>query len=72
MIAMLTIDDVDVTGKGMFLSLDRYPAPIPELLAPMFWAQLQDRAGQQTVNRDTRWLFPGVRAGGPVPPTPTS
>lgn len=67
-IAMLTIDDVEVTGKGMFLSLGRYPAPIPELLAPMFWAHLRARAGQQTVNRDTRWLFPGVRAGAPRSP----
>lgn len=62
---MLTIDDVEVTVKGMFLNLGRYPAPIPELLAPMFWAHLQNRGGQQTVNRDTRWLFPGVRAGSP-------
>lgn len=67
-IAMLTVDDVVVNGKGMFLSLGRYPAPIPELLAPMFWAHLQGRAGQQTVNRDTRWLFPGVRAGAPRSP----
>jgi hypothetical protein len=67
-IAMLTIDDVEVNGKGMFLSLGRYPAPIPALLAPMFWAHIQDRGGQQTVNRDTRWLFPGVRAGAPRSP----
>ena len=38
------------------------------MLAPLFWAHLENRDGQQTVNRGTRWLFPGVRAGRPRSP----
>ncbi len=64
-LSMLTVDDIEVNGKGMFLKVGRYPAPIPELVAPLFWAHLETRAGQQTVNHGTRWLFPGVRAGRP-------
>jgi hypothetical protein len=42
---MLTLDDVTVDVSGMTINLGKVPAPVPETLAPMFWAHLEMRGG---------------------------
>ena len=70
-ISMLTIDDVTVGEQGMTLQLGAIPAPVPELLSPLFWAHYEKPGGQQTTNTQRYWLFPGVRAGRPRSPNST-
>lgn len=64
-LSMLTLDQVDVKPTGITLKLGKYPAPIPDPFIPLFLAHLKSRAGQQTINAGTNWLFPGGRAGRP-------
>jgi integrase len=67
-LCMLSVDDVDIRPTGVTIKLGTHPAPIPELLIPLFVAHMKNRDGQQTVNTGTRWLFPGNRAGRPRSP----
>ena len=48
--------------------LGKNPAPVPEILIPLFLAHLDARDSAGTVNADTDWLFPGARAGRPKAP----
>ncbi|MGW7006832.1 hypothetical protein ACWGCW_29440 [Streptomyces sp. NPDC054933] len=70
-IAWLTIDDVlDKDGDVPIRLCDPH-APVPEPFAGMLLAHLDQRPNTMTVtNPNARWLFPGRRAGQPMPPTP--
>lgn len=67
-ISMLTLDCLHTDPTGMTISIGKTPAPIPDVLVPLFWEHLRSREGQQTTNSGTNWLFPGARAGRPFSP----
>jgi hypothetical protein len=72
-IVRLTVDDVlhhgQEDGQGVYLRLGDPPAPVPEPLAGLLLELVQARANMSTAsNRDSRWLFPGGRAGQPLTP----
>lgn len=67
-ICMMTIDQLDVRPTGMTIMLGKNPAPVPDVLIPLFLAHLQARGSAGTVNTGTDWLFPGTRAGRPRSP----
>ncbi len=65
-ISQMSVAEMDLRPDGIYLQLGSTPVVVPELIAPLFWAHIQDRDNQQTSNRDTEWLFPGQRAGRPI------
>lgn len=71
-IVMLSQDDIESTPEGMFLKLGTTPAAIPEAITGMFWNQHQGSENRNTTNTNTKWLFPGTRAGQHIHPATLS
>ncbi len=68
-IVRLTIDDVLQDGDHTALRLGDPPTPVPQPLASLLLAYVADRPNMATAtNPDSRWLFPGRRAGQPMQP----
>ncbi|WP_328399910.1 hypothetical protein [Nocardia sp. NBC_00403] len=68
-IARPTIDDVICDGEQVPLRLGEPPSPIPQPAADLLLAWIDNRTNMNTAtNRDSRWLFPGRRAGQPMHP----
>ena len=67
-LSMMTVDQLDVRPTGITVKLGEHPAPIPEVLIPLFLAHLRTRDSAGMVNTGTNWLFPGTRAGRPRSP----
>ena len=66
-ITQLTIDDVVREGDQVLLRLDDPPSPAPEPVAALLLEYLGQRSNMATAtNRESRWLFPGRRAGQPL------
>ena len=62
-IAELTLDDITTTPPGPTVRIGTLPAPLPEPLLPLLQQHLDSHANQKTTNHQSRWLFPGTRAG---------
>ncbi|QTJ66813.1 hypothetical protein HYG77_15240 [Rhodococcus sp. ZPP] len=62
-IAELTLDDITTTPPRPTVRIGTLPAALPEPLLPLLQQHLDSRANQKTTNHDSRWLFPGTRAG---------
>jgi hypothetical protein len=70
-IVRLTIDDVIQDGDQVLLRLGKPASPVPEPVAELLLAWINSRTNMNTAtNRDSRWLFPGRRAGQPMHPEP--
>jgi hypothetical protein len=68
-IVRLTIDDVIQDGDQVLLRLGKPASPVPEPVAELLLAWINSRTNMNTAtNRDSRWLFPGRRAGQPMHP----
>lgn len=68
-ITRLTVDDVVRDGDQTLLRLGDPPSPMPEPVAALLLEYLGQRTNMRIVtNRDSRWLFPGRRAGQPLHP----
>ncbi len=68
-IVRLSINDVQWSDDGVTLNLGDPPTPVPEPLAKLLGAYIQQRPNMTTAtNPDSRWLFPGRRAGQPMHP----
>ena len=68
-VVRLTVDDVIQDGGQILLRLGEPPSPVPGPVADLLlsWAGNRDNMNTAT-NRDSRWLFPGRRAGQPMRP----
>lgn len=63
----LTVDDIRHQDEGVFLQLGDPPTPVPEPFAALLAELIDHRQNMNTAtNPDTRWLFPGRRAGQPL------
>jgi hypothetical protein len=63
-IVQLTVDDLLRDGETVFLRLGDPPSPVPEPVAALVLDYIAARDNMNTAtNRDSRWLFPGRRAG---------
>lgn len=68
-IARLTVDDVIRHGDHVLLRLGEPPSPVPTPFATLLTAWINERDNMNTAtNPDSRWLFPGRRAGQPMHP----
>jgi hypothetical protein len=68
-ITRLTIDDVIQDGDQVLLRLGDPPSPMPGPVAMLVLEHLAHRGNMNTAtNRQSRWLFPGRRAGQPIHP----
>jgi hypothetical protein len=68
-IVRLTIDDVLRDGDQVLLRLGEPPSPIPTPFAQLILAWIDTRDNMNTAtNPNSRWLFPGRRAGQPMHP----
>jgi hypothetical protein len=68
-IVRLTIDDVVHDGDQVLLRLGEPPSPVPAPVADLLLSWIPSRDNMNTAtNRDSRWLFPGRRAGQPMHP----
>jgi hypothetical protein len=66
-IVRLTIDDVSHDGDQLFLRLGEPPSPVPAPFAALLQTYIQTRPNTATAtNPNSRWLFPGRRAGQPM------
>jgi hypothetical protein len=66
-ITQLTIDDVIRDGDQVLLRLGDPPSPAPGPVAALPLEYLGQRSNMATAtNRESRWLFPGRRAGQPL------
>ncbi|WP_199193046.1 hypothetical protein [Amycolatopsis sp. BJA-103] len=66
-IARLTIDDVIRDGDQVLLRLGEPPSPVPAPFAELLLAWIDKRDNMNTAtNPNSRWLFPGRRAGQPM------
>jgi hypothetical protein len=69
-ITRLTIDDISVTEGQMLIALGHPPAPVPPPFDAVIAEYLAARPNLTTAtNPNSRWLFPGRRAGQPMHPT---
>lgn len=69
-VVRLTIDDVVSDGDRVLLRLGDPPSPVPDPVADILLAWIENRTNMNTAtNRDSRWLFPGRRAGQPMHPS---
>ncbi|HWS35340.1 MAG TPA: hypothetical protein VN408_21710 [Actinoplanes sp.] len=72
-ITRLTIDDIIRDGDQVLLRLGDPPSPMPEPVAALLLEYLGQRTNMRTAtNRESRWLFPGRRAGEPLQPSTLS
>jgi integrase len=62
-ICKLTLDDINTTPARTTIRVGDTPAPIPEALLPLVHQHLAHRGNHRTMNYQSRWLFPGTRAG---------
>ncbi|MGH3847360.1 MAG: hypothetical protein ACRDS0_38960, partial [Pseudonocardiaceae bacterium] len=68
-VARLTIDDVIRDQDQVLLRLGEPPSPVPTPFAQLLLAWISERDNMNTAtNPDSRWLFPGRRAGQPMHP----
>jgi hypothetical protein len=68
-IARLTIDDIIRDGEGVLLRLGEPPSPVPTPFAQLLLTWIDQRNNMNTAtNPNSRWLFPGRRAGQPMHP----
>jgi hypothetical protein len=68
-ITRLTIDDVINSDDQMLLRLGAPASPVSQPLADLLLDYLGRRTNMNTAtSRDSRWLFPGRRAGQPLHP----
>jgi len=68
-VVRLSIDDVIRDGDQVLLRLGEPPSPIPGPVADLLLSWIPNRNNMNTAtNRDSRWLFPGRRAGQPISP----
>ena len=66
-VARLTIDDVIRDGDQVLLRLGEPPSPLPCPAADLLLSWIPKRDNMNTAtNHDSRWLFPGRRAGQPM------
>jgi hypothetical protein len=63
----LTIDDILDHDGQIFIRLGDPPAPVPDPFAAMLTEPGANRANMNTANPACFWLFPGGRAGQPLP-----
>ena len=69
-VTRLTIDDVIVDDGRMAIRLGDPPAPVPAPFDALIGEYLAARPNLTTAtNQNSRWLFPGRRAGQPLHPT---
>jgi hypothetical protein len=69
-IVRLTIDDVIHEEDQVLIRLGDPPSPVPEPFAALLLSFIDSRPNTTTAtNQDSRWLFPGRRAGEPMHPT---
>ncbi|MFE7835943.1 hypothetical protein ACFU53_07750 [Streptomyces sp. NPDC057474] len=68
-VVRLTIDDVIHDDDQVLLRLGEPPTPVPAPVADLLLSWIPNRDNMNTAtNRDSRWLFPGRRAGQPMHP----
>lgn len=68
-VVRLSIDDVIHDSDQIFLRLGDPPSPVPGPVADLLLAWIANRDNMNTAtNRNSRWLFPGRRAGQPMNP----
>jgi len=68
-IIRLTTDDVIHDDDQVLLRLGEPPSPVPGPVAELLLSWIDQRTNMNTAtNRDSRWLFPGRRAGQPMHP----
>ncbi|WP_250285753.1 site-specific integrase [Frankia sp. CiP1_Cm_nod2] len=68
-IVRLTVDDITTDDGQVLLRLGDPPVPVPEPFAALLLAAAAQRSNMNTAtNPDSRWLFPGRRAGQPMHP----
>ena len=68
-VVRLTVDDVVHNGDQVLLRLGEPPSPVPSPAADLLLSWIDNRDNMNTAtNRDSRWLFPGRRAGQPMCP----
>jgi hypothetical protein len=68
-IVRLTIDDVLRDGDQVLLRLGQPPSPVPTPFARLLLTWIDERDNMNTAtNPNSRWLFPGRRAGQPMHP----
>lgn len=68
-VVRLTIDDVIHDDNQVLLRLGEPPSPVPAPVADLLLSWIPNRDNMNTAtNRDSRWLFPGRRAGQPMHP----
>lgn len=69
-VTRLTIDDITIENGQMFIRLGDPPAPVPPPFDALITQYLAARPNLTTAtNPNSRWLFPGRRAGQPLHPT---
>jgi integrase len=62
-IVELRIADIGVAADGASIQFSEDPLPLPEVIAPVFLAAIDDRRSSRGVNGGSPWLFPSTRAG---------
>ncbi|MET8801036.1 hypothetical protein ABZV91_32285, partial [Nocardia sp. NPDC004568] len=68
-IVRLTLDDVINDSGTILLRLGEPPSPVPAPVAELLLSWIDQRTNMNTAtNRESRWLFPGRRAGQPMYP----
>lgn len=68
-VVRLTVDDVIHDGDQVLLRLGEPPSPVPAPVADLLLSWIPSRDNMNTAtNHDSRWLFPGRRAGQPMHP----
>ncbi|MFE9328496.1 hypothetical protein ACIHDR_46935 [Nocardia sp. NPDC052278] len=68
-IVRLTVDDVITSGEGVSIRFGEPPTPVPEPFAGLVLDLIDRRTNMRTAtNPNSRWLFPGRRAGQPLRP----
>ena len=68
-VVRLTIDDMIQDDGQILLRLGEPPSPVPGPVADLLLSWIENRDNMNTAtNRDSRWLFPGRRAGQPMRP----
>lgn len=68
-IVRLTLDDVIKDADAVWLRLGDPPSPVPGPVAELLLAWAEQRTNMNTATiRESRWLFPGRRAGQPIHP----
>jgi hypothetical protein len=68
-VVRLTVDDIIRDGDQVLLRLGDPPSPVPMPVADLLLSWISNRNNMRTAtNPNSRWLFPGRRAGQPMHP----